>query len=65
LNEDNSYLRQLREKDNIENFEYSKEGAEEGNKYSMKKLAEYYSNGIGCEKNIEQAEMWTKKAEER
>jgi len=62
LKEDNTYLKQLREKDNFENFKYSQNGAEEGNKYSMKKLAEYYRNGIGCKKNIEQAEMWQKRA---
>ena len=62
LKEDSTYLKQLREKDNFEKFKYYQNGAEEGNKYSMKKLAEYYRNGIGCEKNIEKAEMWQKRA---
>ena len=64
LKENGVYLKQLREKDNLENFKYYQNSAEEGNKFSMKKLAEYYRNGIGCEKNIEQAQIWQDKADD-
>ena len=64
VEENSDYLNQLREKDNFDNFNYYQKGVEEGNKFSMKMLAEYYRNGIGCEKNTEQAGIWQKKANE-
>jgi hypothetical protein len=65
LKEDKAYLNQLRKKDNVDSFQYYKKGAEEGNKFSMIRLAEYYRKGIGCNKDIKQAEnlaqkIWTK-----
>ena len=65
VEENSAYLKQLREKDNLDSFKYYQNGAEEGNKFCMKMLAEYYSNGIGCEKNMEQAGIWQNRADNK
>jgi len=41
LEENDTYLKQLREKDDFDNFNYYQKGAEEGNKFSMKMLEKY------------------------
>jgi len=65
IEESNEYLKELREKNDTECFEYFKEGSEEGNKYSMKKLSECYRKGKGCEISIEKAKFWELKANEQ
>ncbi|MDR1695415.1 MAG: sel1 repeat family protein [Endomicrobium sp.] len=46
-------------------FEQAKKSAEEGNAESQFKLAEMYYRGKGVKKNIEEAEIWRKKAAEQ
>ncbi len=65
IEENNEYLIMLRAKGDTESFEYFKNGAEEGNKYSMNKLSECYLEGKGCEMNIEKAKFWKLKTNER
>jgi hypothetical protein len=65
IEESNEYLIKLREKNDTESFEYYKTGAEEGNKYSMKKLSECYQEGKGCEMNAEKATFWELKTNQR
>ena len=65
IEESKEFLIKLREKNHAESFKYSKKGAEEGNKYSMKKLSECYLEGKGCKMNIEKAKFWESKANEK
>lgn len=62
IEESKEFLIQLRDKDYSENFKYFKEGAEGGNKYSMKMLSDYYFEGKGCQVNIEKAKIWELKS---
>jgi hypothetical protein len=65
IDECDEYLIKLREKNDTERFEYFKSGAKEGNKYSMNKLSECYREGKACEMNIEKANFWASKANEK
>lgn len=62
LKEEDTYLNLLREKDNIENFKYYKQGAEAGNVFSMRMLAEHYKKGKGCDIDSAQAKYWLTQA---
>jgi hypothetical protein len=62
INEENSYLHSLREKDELESFKYHLEGAEKGIGYSMKRLSDFYRDGIGCEVDISKSIFWLEKA---
>jgi hypothetical protein len=62
VKEDDNYLNLLQEKDNIETFKYHLEGAKEGNVFSMRMLANLFTEGIGCKTDIMQAEYWLKQA---
>lgn len=65
IKENEGFLIGLRDKHYSESFKYFKEGADEGNKYSMKMLSEYYRDGKGCVVNIEKAKYWKLRANER
>ncbi len=62
IKEDNQYIQQLIEEDNHDGFNYYLEGAQEGNIFSMLKLADYYLEGRGCIQNKDQAIVWLKVA---
>ena len=64
IKESKEYLVDLWHKDNSDNFKYFKKRAEEGNKYSMKMLSEYYLAGKGCSMSLEKAKYWELKADE-
>ncbi len=65
IEESKDFISNLRDKHNSESFKYFKEGAEEGNKYSMKMLSEYFREGKGCVVNLEKAKYWELKANEK
>jgi hypothetical protein len=58
VEESKDFIIDLREKCYSEGFEKFKEGADEGNKYSMKKLSDYYKEGKGCIADIDKAKCW-------
>jgi TPR repeat protein len=50
------------EKDSVKAFDYYRKSASEGNAGGLYNIGRCYLNGIGMEKNLEQAEMWLKLA---
>ena len=62
LEEDNDYLALLRNKDNILSFQYYRQGAHNGNVFSMRMLARCFIDGKGCDANRKEAEHWLEKA---
>lgn len=64
IEESKDFINSLIDKHYSESFKYFKDGAEEGNRYSMKMLSEYYREGKGCIENIEKAKYWEMKANE-
>jgi len=64
IEENQDFINILRDKHYTESFKYFKAGAEEGNRYSMKMVSEYYRVGKGCVLNLEKAKYWELKANE-
>jgi hypothetical protein len=62
LNESAAYLTELRKNNHTDNFEYYKEGANEGNIFAMRMLARHYIEGLGCEVSIDDAKYWLTRA---
>lgn len=62
MNESAAYINEISKKNHAENFEYYKEGANEGNIFAMRMLARYYIEGLGCEVSIEHAKFWLTRA---
>lgn len=65
IGESIDFISDLRLKSYSDHFNYYKKGADEGNKYSMKMLSEYYREGKGCVLNLEKAKFWELKANEK
>jgi TPR repeat protein len=65
IDDNKDYINSLRDKHYIESFKSFKEGAEGGNRYSMKMLSEYYREGKGCVENLEKAKYWELKSNEK
>ena len=64
IEENKDFIIDLREKSNFDLFNYFKEGADEGNKYSMKMLSDCYKEGKGCVSDYDTAKYWELKAKE-
>ena len=64
IEENKDFIIDLREKSNFDLFNYFKESADEGNKYSMKMLSDCYKEGKGCVSDYDKAKYWEQKAKE-
>lgn len=62
LEDNNEFLIDLRNKNYSDLFRNFKDGAEEGNKYSMRMLSKCYQEGKGCEIDMVKANYWVQKA---
>jgi len=62
LKESSEYIKQLRQKDEAQNFRQIESEVNKGNVYSMTILAKYYKEGRGCKKNKKQTRLWLSKA---
>ncbi|WP_269242523.1 MULTISPECIES: hypothetical protein [Flavobacterium] len=64
IEESKEFIIDLREKSYSDQFNYFKDGAEEGNKYSMKMLSDCYKEGKGCITDIDKSKYWEQRAKE-
>lgn len=64
IEESRDFITDLREKSYSDHFNYFRKGADEGNKYSMKMLSEFYKDGKGCKRDINKAKYWEQKSKE-
>lgn len=64
IEESKDFIIDLRKKSYSDLFNYFTEGADEGNKYSMKMLADLYKEGKGCVADINKSKYWEQKAKE-
>jgi len=64
IEDSKDFIIDLREKSYSDHFNYFKEGATEGNKYSMKMLSDCYKEGKGCVTDIDKSKYWEQKAKE-
>jgi len=62
IEENKDFIIDLREKSYSDHFNCFKEGADEGNKYSMKMLSDCYKKGKGCITDIDKSKYWERKA---
>lgn len=64
IKENKDFFNDLRDKSYLDHFNYFKEGADEGNRYSMKMLSDCYRKGKGCTRDRGKAKYWKQKAKE-